>query len=343
MDSFIYSLNSTIPIFLVMIVGGLIKKLGIVDDHFVKVANKYVFLVALPVLLFHDLSKTNFTEQFDIKFVLFCVIVTILMFVLTWIGTELFMKDDTMKGSFVQGSCRSSAAILGMAFIQNMYSDTGMAPLMIVAAVPLFNIFAVTILTFKAHPEVFGEHIEQGENALEDGKEQDDSITKSATKVNNHANIKKACINIAKNPIIIGIVLGLLSSLAGFTYHPIIQKTIDSIAQTATPIALICIGAGFEGRKAIKKIKPTAISSFIKLILLAAIFIPVAVWMGFRNQELVAILIMLASPSTVTCYIMARNMDNDAVLASSIVVMTTLFASVTLTGWIFVLKLACLI
>ena len=75
------------------------------------------------------------------------------MFSLVWIFTELLMKDDTQKGAFIQGSCRSSAAILGMAFVQNMYSDTGMAPLMIVAAVPLFNIFAVVVLTFKAHPE----------------------------------------------------------------------------------------------------------------------------------------------------------------------------------------------
>ena len=64
------------------------------------------------------------------------------------------MKDDTQKGSFVQCACRSSAAILGMAFIQNMYSSTGMAPLMIVSAVPLFNIYSVIILTLKAHPEV---------------------------------------------------------------------------------------------------------------------------------------------------------------------------------------------
>ena len=148
-------------------------------------------------------------------------------------------------------------------------------------------------------------------------------------------NIKKACINIARNPIIIGIVLGFLASVAGLKQPVIMQKTIQSVAQTATPVALICIGAGFEGSKAIKKIKPTLIATFIKLV---GIAIPVAVMMGFRNQELVAILIMTASPSTVTCYIMAKNMDNDGVLSSSIIVLTTLLSSITLTGWIFVLR-----
>ena len=318
MDSFLYSINATVPIFLVMIVGWVIKQLGVIDDHFANVANKYVFKVALPVLLFRDLAAADFKSQFDVKFVLYCMIVTTIMFSVIWILTEIFMKDDTEKGAFVQASFRSSAAILGMAFIQNMYQSTGMAPLMIVAAVPLFNIFSVIVLTFKAHPECHGKAVS-------------DSVDKKE-------NIKKACVNIATNPIIIGILLGLVSSLIGINYPPIISKTVMNIAQTATPVALICIGAGFEGRKAVKKVKPTVIATFIKLALLAAIFLPVAVRMGFRNQELMAILIMLASPSTVTCYVMAKGMDNDDVLSSSIVVLTTLLSSITLTAWIFILR-----
>lgn len=316
MDSFIYSINSTVPIFLVMIVGWVIKQLGVIDDHFANVANKYVFKVALPVLLFRDLSKADFYSQFDIRFVGYCAIVTIAMFGGVWIFTDLLMKDKTMRGSFIQCSCRSSAAILGMAFIQNMYSETGMAPLMIVAAVPLFNVISVVALTFKANPV--------------DGVSIEDMPKKDG--------IKKACFNIVTNPIIIGIAVGLLASLVRLQLPMILDKTVNSIAQTATPIALICIGAGFEGRKAIKKIKPTLVGTFIKLIGLAAIFIPIAVYMGFRNQELMAILIMLASPTTVTSYIMAKNMNNDEVLASSIIVLTTVLSSITLTGWIFILR-----
>ena len=77
---------------------------------------------------------------------------------------------------------------------------------------------------------------------------------------------------------------------------------------------------------------------FIKLIALPLIFLPIAVKMGFRREALVAIIIMLGSPTTVTCYIMAKNMGNDGVLASGIVVVTTLLSSVTLTFIIFLLK-----
>ena len=289
MDSFIYSIHSTIPIFLVMIVGWIIKKCQIIDDNFVSKANKYVFHVALPVLLYKDLSKADFVSQFDITFVLFCVLVTTIMFLGVWGLTELFMKEDTMKGAFVQASCRSSAAILGIAFIQNMYSDAGMAPLMILAAVPLFNIFSVVILTFKAHEEVFNHSID---NASYINK---NSTNVDKANINNKKAILQSCMNIVRNPIIIGIFIGFIASLAHIKLPVVFDKAVESIAQTATPMALICIGAGFEGRKAIKKIRPTLIAAFIKIIGLAVLFLPVAVWMGFRNQELVAILIMLAS------------------------------------------------
>ena len=196
MDSFIYSINATVPIFLVMIIGWFIKQIGLIDDHFANVANRYVFKVALPALLFRDLSKSDFKGKFDPQFVLYCSIVTILMFSLVWIATEILMKDDTQKGAFVQGSCRSSAAILGMAFVQNMYSDTGMAPLMIVAAVPLFNIFAVVVLTFKAHPADSSEAVKAGRGN----------------------NIKKAFVNILKNPIKFIDILCSTTFIRGGTY-----------------------------------------------------------------------------------------------------------------------------
>ena len=117
MDSFIYSINATVPIFLVMIVGWGIKQLGVIDEHFVSKANKYVFHVALPVLLFQQISSADMTSQFDIRFVLYCMLATTAFFVITWVVTELLMKDDTQKGSFVQCACRSSAAILGLSLI----------------------------------------------------------------------------------------------------------------------------------------------------------------------------------------------------------------------------------
>ena len=118
----------------------------------------------------------------------------------------------------------------------------------------------------------------------------------------------------------------------------LVDNTIDNVAKMATPLALITLGAGFEGKEALAKMKPTLWAAFIKLIGQAAIFIPIAIALGFTGEKLIAIMVMLAAPATPSCYIMAKNMKNDGVLTASIIVTTTLLAAFTLTGWIFILR-----
>lgn len=309
MGNFIYSLNATLPIFLVIVIGyGLMQK-GMLNDNFVSVANKFNFKVTLPVLVFRDLSSANIREEFDMVFVLFCAVVTTICFFGIWVGAKLFIKDKSITGAFVQASFRSSAAVMGIAFIENMYGNSGMAPMMIIGAVPLYNIYSVLVLTFE------------GEDVGEKGEK-----------------IKKALKGIVTNPIIIGIGLGVLVSVSGITFPVIINKTINNMAVMSSPLALVAIGAGFEGKKALAKLKPTFFVALIKLILQTAVFVPVAISMGFRQEKLIAILVMLAAPTTPSCYIMAKNMKNDGVLTASAVVVTTLFSAVTLTLWIYLLK-----
>lgn len=310
MSDFIYSLNVTMPIFLVMVVGWGLRQIGMLNDNFVNVANKFNFKVTLPIMLFMDISAVDIVEAFDGKYVLFCAVVTIICFWVVWGGAKLFVKDDSIRGAFVQSSFRSSAAVMGLAFIQNLYGTSTMGPMMIIGAVPLYNIFSVIVLTFEAN----------------------DEGPRDTSK------IKDACINILKNPIIISITLGMVASLLHLQLPTIADKTLSSIAQLATPLALITLGAGFEGRKAIAKIKPAVWSAAIKLVLQPLIFLPIAAWMGFRGEEMIGIVIMLAAPTTPSCYIMAKNMKNDGVLTASVIVLTTLLAAFTLTGWIYILK-----
>ena len=132
--------------------------------------------------------------------------------------------------------------------------------------------------------------------------------------------------------------MGLLASLIEFKAPVIMDRSFDYIGRTATPIALIAIGAGFNLNEALTRLKPAIAASIIKLIGLPAVFLPIAIKMGFRDAEMVAILVMLAAPTTVSSYVMAKSMNNDHGLASNVIVLTTLLASVTLTMWVFVLR-----
>ena len=311
MDSLIYSLNATIPIFAIIFLSYLLKKRGFFPDGFAEGADKIIFKVFLPVLLFKDVAAGRITETFDLKFFLFCSISTTVYFFAIWAGAEIFLKDKTMIGAFTQGAFRGSLAVLGVAFIQNIYGHAGLAPLMIVATVPLYNIFSVIVLTFEAN---------------------------DSTGIDKKAKIRQAGINICKNPIILSILAGLIVGLLGIQFPTLVNKTVSNVAQMATPLALITIGAGFEGRKALAKIAPTMAACMIKLVLQPLVFLPVAAWMGFSGEKMIAILIMLASPTTPSCYIMAKSMNNDEVLTASVIATTTLMAAFTLTGWIFLLK-----
>lgn len=310
MDNFIYSMNITMPIFLVMVIGYVLKRQGMLNENFVTVANKLNFNVTLPVMLFRDISTVDIRANFDLKYVLYCAIVSSICFFSVWGLTKLFLKEKSMQGAFVQSSFRGSAAVMGLAFIDNMYGSSIMGPLMIVGAVPLYNIYSVMVLTVE-------------------GNDTDNKNTSM---------IKKTLVNIAKNPIIIAILLGVAVSLIGIDFPVIVDKTIENVARMATPLALVAMGAGFKGKEALAKLKPTLWSASIKLVWQVALFLPVAVYMGFREEKLIALLIMLGAPTTPSCYIMAKNMNNDGELTASVVVTTTLLAAFTLTGWIFILK-----
>lgn len=181
-----FSLNATIPIFLMMVFGGLMKKVGLLDDHTTAKLNQFVFKALLPVLLFMDLSKADFQTVWDGKFVLFCFFATLLSIGIAFL-LSLPRKDWAERGEIIQASYRSSAAILGIAFVNNIYGHATMAALMIVGTVPLYNIAAVIILSLTAPHD-------------------DDS-----------PNAKKLLLRTLKdvvtNPIILGIAVGMLWSV----------------------------------------------------------------------------------------------------------------------------------
>ena len=314
MDNLIFSLNATVPVFLMMLLGLLFRKIGWIEEDFASRMNRFVFMVPLPVLVFEDLATVDFAQMWNVTFVLFCFGATVVS-IAAVAAISLLWKDKSIKGEFIQSSYRSSAALLGIAFIQNIYGNSGLAPLMIIGSVPLYNVMAVAVLSF----------FQPDSHSLD------------------KAMIKKTAKGILTNPIIIGIVAGILWSLLRIPMPHILEKTVSSLGNVATPLGLIAMGATFDFRKAFGKIKPALAAAFIKLIGLVAIFLPIAVALGFRQEELVAILVMLGSATTVSSFVMAKNMGHEGVLSASVVMLTTMFSAFTLTGWLYILRCYALI
>ena len=313
MENLIFSLNATIPVFLLMVLGMIFRRLHWIDNVFASKMNKFVFTVSLPVLLFEDLATVDFFQMWDTVFVLFCFGATAAGILIAAAVSLCFRQD--VRGEFIQAAYRSSAALLGIAFIQNIYGSASIAPLMIIGSVPLYNITAVLVLTlFKPGQRGMDKRV-----------------------------IVKTLKGIAANPIIIGIAVGLIWSLLRMPFPQIAAKTVDSIGATATPMGLIAMGASFDFKRAIGHVRPAVTAAMIKLVGLCAVFLPAAAAFGFRDEKIVAILIMLGSATTVSSYVMAKNMGHEGTLSSSVVMLTTLLSAFTVTMWLYVLRSMALI
>ncbi len=309
MDNLVFSLNATIPIFLLMALGYFFRRVGLLSETLASGMNTFVFKVALPVLVFSDLATVDFSQAWDTKFVLFCFFVTLFSIAFA-AGISFLWRDRSIQGEFIQAAYRSSAALLGIAFITNIYGNAGMAPLMIIGSVPLYNVMAVVVLSFF-----------QPERKPLDG-----------------ALLKKTLRGIVTNPIILGILAGLLWSALRIPMPPILRKTVTSLGGISSPMGLMAMGATFDFRKATGKLAPSVTAAAIKLVGFAAVFLPLAVLLGFREEKLVAILVMLGSATTVSSYVMARSMGHEGTLSSSVVMLTTLLSAFTLTFWLWLLR-----
>ena len=299
-DNLLFSLNATMPLFFVMVIGWLLKHRNVISDEFVSVSNKLNFNVTLVCLLFLDMKDCGIKENFDAKYVLYCFIVTFICISFTWLGARIFVKDKTVI-----------AAVLGMALIANVAGDTGMGPIMIVGAVPLYNVFAVIIL------------------AVESPKDKEKSIKNL---------VREAVKGVCTNPIILSLFAGMIFSLLDWDLPYVVNKTMDSIASLTTPLALLCIGASFKGKAAMKMLGPTVIATLIKLVIQPLVFLPIAAKFGFGVAKMVAVLVMLGAPTTPSCYIMAKNMGHEGTLTASIVALTTVLSAFTVTFWVFFMK-----
>lgn len=310
LDSFIFSLSVTLPVFLVMLLGMVLRRAGLFTEAWATVTDRYVFRVALPVLLFRDISQMDIKGEFNGGFVAFSGVSSLLMFLLALCISLLVVKNRRSVGAFAQGAARGSAAVLGVALAENIYGSSGLVPMMIFVAVPVFNVMSVILLSSA------------------DGR---------------GGGFVRILRGVVTNPIIWGVVIGLPFSLFKVTLPAVVTRTVDTVSATATPLALLAVGAAFRIGGVGGRLRLAGIASAVKLILLPGIFLTAAALFGFRDSALVAILVMSGAPTTVTSYIMTKNMHGDHVLASDIVMLSTAASVVTVPFWVFLLRYLSLI
>lgn len=311
MDDLIFSLNATLPIFIMMMLGYFLRRIGLVTQKFADAANTFVFKICLPLVLFDDLYQMDIAAAWDGGFVAFCAAATLGSIALCWLVSRAFGKQP-WRGEFIQASYRSGAAFLGIAFLLSIYGEAGAAPLMVIGAVPIYNVSAVVILELMRPGKV------------------DRGVSPEL--------VRSTIRGIVTNPIILGILAGVAWSLLRIPMPQVLGTAVADVGGIATPLGLIALGASFSFRRAFAVGTPSIVASAIKLVGLELVFLPMALAAGYTGQKLVAVMMMLGLPSTVSGYVMARNMGYEGAVNSSVVMLTTLLSSVTITFWLWLLK-----
>lgn len=310
-DNFLFSVNSVFPIFAVIAVGYFMRAKNFIDEQTIKKMNAIVFNFAVPLMLFKDVYISDFTAALDIKLIVYALVSTIVLYILLWGVSAVFIKDKKTLGAFVQGCYRGNYAIIGIGVVTMVLGGGAVSKAAVATTfvIPLYNVLAVIVLTVN-------------------------SQQKSGV-----SGIKKAVKNICKNPLILGILAAIPFSVFHIRLPGCLESTVDYMAQLGTPLALIAIGGSISIKSMKSNFKTAVLASVIKLIITPLCFLTTAYFTSLRSAENMVILYVLyASPTAVNSYIMAANMGSDEKLASNIILTTTIFSVFTFTAGIYIFK-----
>lgn len=306
MATFMTTSAIVLPTFLTIALGYLLRLCGVINEVGGERMNVLSFKVLIPTMLFYNIYNSHLPGPDDIKVMVFAAGSVTFIFVVLMLAIPFIEKDNTRRGVLVQGIFRSSFIVLGLGLVTAMYPNggTGVTAMLSAVIAPLFNAYGVI--------------------ALE-------------TYSNKKTSIGNIAVNIVMNPLIIGSVLAIVVLLLQVRLPAILEHTIAGLSGTATPLALLVAGASFRFSSIGDRARPLLIGCIGRLLVVPAIFIPLAVWMGFRNVELLSLLVIFASPNAVSSHIMAYNAGGDDQLAGQIVVLSTCFSAITLFGFIYAL------
>lgn len=306
-SNFIVAVEAIIPIFGLMAVGLIIRKMRLLTDIELVHLNKMVFTIFFFVMMFYNTYTTNIGQLFRPELIGFAVCGLAIVYILAFALVCFFEKDNRRRGAMIQGIYRSNFVLMGIPMAANICGDDNIAvtTMMIAITVPLYNILSVfTLETFRG------------------GK----------------FNLWHIIVGVLKNPMIIGAILGAFMLIAGIPLPKPLMRPLQQITAAATPMALIILGASFKLNTISKALKQLVTCIIARLIIIPGIVLTAAMMYGFRGVEFVTLISIFATPCAVAGYAMAQQMDSDADLAGNCVVFTSAFSAITLFGWIFIFK-----
>ena len=320
MTDFLFAVNATSPIVIMVLVGYFLKRIGMLDLGVAKVLNKLVFRVFLPAMLFLNMYKIESLADVDFGFVWYTIIATVILFLIAVGVVILFTKENAKRGALLQSVFRANYALVGIPLATSLFGAEGAIAATVLSAfiIPVFNSLAVIGLCIFSPDK--------------------------------KPSVKKILLGIAKNPLIQSIAVGFvaLGIRAVFVRCGVafrltdiepVYKTLNNLSSVATPLALLVLGAQFE-MSAIPQLKKyIAFGVIARNLVVPAVGIAVAYFIGaFTGAHFATFVAVFCTPVAVSSVPMAQEMDADVSLAGQLVIWSTVFSAFSIFIASYILK-----
>jgi len=301
-------ITTIIPIFIIIIIGWFARWRGFIPPEFISPANRLVYYIAIPAMIFHSISKASLKTQFDAAVLAITLFSVLAVFAVAWSAGKINRVRRGQRGTFIQTAFHGNLGYIGLAVAYYFLGNEGFVRASIIAGfiMILQNFLAVVALQLNSdNPSAAGNRFE-------------------------------VAFRILGNPVILSAMAGILFSLSGLRVPLIIDRSLDILSGFALPMALLVIGGSLSFELMQLRILRVLSSSFMKLILLPGLGFALYRLFGLATQDYLPGLILLASPTATITYVMAKEMNGDTDFAVAAISISTMFSAITFTLWLHV-------
>lgn len=299
-------ISTIVPIFIIILLGLLAKHKGFFTPDFLSQANRLVYYIAIPAMIFSSISKSSLKTEMNLSVIMITLFTLVAITVIAWGSTRFLTMTRPSKGSFIQCSFHGNLGYIGLAVAFYYLGDSGFVKAAIIAGFVMIlqNILAVIVLQYHSgdtpgRPKIF-------------------DILKTTM----------------ANPVILSALAGIFFSLLNVPMPVIIDRALDILRGMALPMALLIIGASLSFEKFKPRFINVLISSFLKLMVTPAIGLILFKFLSVRPEDYLPGLIILSSPTATLTYIMAKEIGGDSDFAVAAISICTIFSSVTYWVWL---------
>ena len=299
-------IETIVPIFFIIIFGYILQQKGLIKTQFIQEANRFVFLFSLPLLIFTGIMKSDIKDV-GLTSILSVIIPTIATLCLAFLlALTLGLKKGTL-GSFVQTSFHGNITYIGLAVLYYMLGEEGLkkGSILIAFLILVNNTLAIAILSWTSQK---------------------------------HDNIWRSLVSVVKTPLIIATLVGMFLLYFNIPVPKLLMKSMGILANIALPMALIIIGASMSVGTIKSSFRLSGLVTVIKLMILPSLSFLFCYLYAIPFHDVLPGIILLATPTATTSFILANQLGGDTELASGVITLSTLLSPFAFIFWAYVVR-----